>query len=543
MSARHLPLACVVAALAVVPRAPAVSATITIGAGCTLTDAIKAANDNLASGSCPAGAGADVIQLAGDVTLTVVDNVTDGPNALPSITSDITIEGGGFEVRRSAAPGTAAFRIFHVAGGGTLRLHDLTVANGFLTPALSQLRGGGIRNSSGTLMLTGCRVVGNRANTGGGIYQSNGTVTLYRSTLSGNSAFNEGGGIHQDEGDLTLTDSTVSGNSALTGGGFGNHFGEVTIGNSTLSANSARHGGGIRNYVGTVTLTNSTLSGNSASLTGGGILTFLPNVTLTNTIVANSTSGGNCDGGVINAGNNLSDDATCGTIPATLTGLEPDLLDNGGPTMTHALAAGSNARDAGSAADCPPADQRGGVRVSTCDIGAFEVIPCADLVLANEAFSGTETRDNCHTIAVGPTVSVTSTGELTLRAGKAVALADTTSVDPGGQLAIELAPDLQLSFPTAAFECVVIGGPNRRVDCTFTGTTRCFGADFPGFPPPTFDWSAVPQEMNPVAEAPLVNGATSATFELDFPVEYSISLTVADGCGSDQRSLTVDLAP
>ena len=53
----------------------------------------------------------------------------------------------------------------------------------------------------------------------------------------------------------------------------------------------------------------------------------------------------------------------------------PRLADNGGPTPTIALVAGSPAIDAG-AATCVPTDQRGVTRPQgpACDIGAFEVI-------------------------------------------------------------------------------------------------------------------------------------------------------------------------
>ncbi len=427
--------------------ATAFSAVITVGAGCTLTDAVTAANTDLATGGCPAGSGADEIWLTGNVTLDTVDNDADGANALPSIATEITVEGNGFEVARGTGPGTPEFRIFHVAGTGTLTLRDLIVANGYLDPVLLEQCGGGIFNASGTLVLDNSGVFGNTANSGGGIYQDSGTLILIRSTMAGNSARFSGGAIDQDQGTVTVTDSTLTGNSALTGAGLSNLHGEAIITNSTFSGNSADYGGGVRNYVGTVTLTNSTFWGNSADIAGGAIITFLANVILTNTIVANSPSGGNCDGGVVNAGNNLSDDTTCGTIPGSLTGLEAELLDNGGPTMTHALLAGSNGRDAGSALDCPPADQRGSARVGNCDIGAFEFVPCPDLVLSSEVVSGTEIRENCQAIVVGPGFSVAGSGNLTLRAGKKIELGDTTAVGPTAQLALEIEPDLQLALP------------------------------------------------------------------------------------------------
>ena len=50
------------------------------------------------------------------------------------------------------------------------------------------------------------------------------------------------------------------------------------------------------------------------------------------------------------------------------------LADNGGPTRTRALLAGSPAIDAASATDCPATDQRGVARPqgAGCDMGSFE---------------------------------------------------------------------------------------------------------------------------------------------------------------------------
>jgi len=73
--------------------------------------------------------------------------------------------------------------------------------------------------------------------------------------------------------------------------------------------------------------------------------------------------------------NNLIEDGTCSSAfpPGTDPNLGP-LQDNGGPTFTHALLAGSPAIDVGSNADCPETDQRGVTRPinGICDIGAYE---------------------------------------------------------------------------------------------------------------------------------------------------------------------------
>jgi hypothetical protein len=84
-----------VALLLALGQLPALAATITVTGSCALVDAITAANTDTATGGCPEGSGADLIALTGDVELTAIDNTTDGPNGLPSVTSPLTINGNG----------------------------------------------------------------------------------------------------------------------------------------------------------------------------------------------------------------------------------------------------------------------------------------------------------------------------------------------------------------------------------------------------------------------------------------------------------------
>jgi hypothetical protein len=163
-----------------------------------------------------------------------------------------------------------------------------------------------------------------------------------------------------------------------------------------LSANgNGDFGGGINN-TGTLTVTNSTFSGNGASGGGGGIFTFSFTVTLANTILANSPSGLNCGsfrkGVSIDNGGNLADDGSCGftsstsSVTTTAKLNRGTLANNGGPTPTIALGAGSVAIDYTST-NCPSTDQCGVARPDNgetkCDSGAYEFQGESDLGLAN----------------------------------------------------------------------------------------------------------------------------------------------------------------
>ena len=271
-------------------------------------------------------------------------------------------------------------------------------------------------------------VTGNSAsNYGGGVTNDTGTLQLSNSTLSGNSAARGGGIWNGDGGTLSVSNSTLSGNTAsVIGGGIWNTnlkpggssgaASMLTLINSTLSGNSGGSGGGgIYNGASTLTATFSTISGNSAA-SGGGILNDTGTLVVQDTIVANSPTGGNCfgfNGTVITSqGYNLSDDTSCsgffnqqGDFNNTPAGLDPaGLQNNGGPTKTIALLAGSSALNAIPGPCAVNTDQRGVVRLLACDIGAFEVIPDNDSGLAGLNGGNTFTGNQ----VVNGTVSATN---------------------------------------------------------------------------------------------------------------------------------------
>jgi CSLREA domain-containing protein len=332
----------------------------------------------------------------------------------------------GVTVRHGRCAGSCA--TYGGVGGGILNYGGtLSVTNSTLSGNTTKFGGGGgIANASyyqGTshramLTVTGSILSGNSANggSGGGISNS-GTLSVTDSTLSGNSTDSNGGGIYNHAGTVSLTDSTLSGNTANTwGGGIATNGGTLTVTNSTLSGNSLtpkslNGGGGIANIGGRLTVTNSTLSGNSATPSSGGGGGGIYNAGGGTTIITNNTLSGNnstipsnSGGGdevhnrssiIANASNvfghsgQSNADAFYGFTPgasdvnATSDGtstalasiLDTTLADNGGPTQTHALIAGSPAIDFAGACGLAT-DQRGVARPQgvACDAGAFELV-------------------------------------------------------------------------------------------------------------------------------------------------------------------------
>ncbi len=459
--------------VAVLPR-PLAPATIEVGETCTLVDAITAANSDATVGGCPAGSGADSIVLSGAVTLDSVDNNDDddGPNGLPVVTSEITIEGGGHSIARD--PLGPDFRILKVDTVGALTLVNATIRYGIGEPYATFDGGGGGILSRGSLTLLGSTISDSRAGWSGGGVWSSGDAYLYNSTISSNIAPNGGGitnlgvmeilqssiyenfayaytgggggiGNHSDA-DLTISRSVVRNNSATGEYGVGGAIsssGELIVFNSTLASNGAAYGGAI---VGDVTmLSNSTLYANRSNPgLGYSSAVLLGNVTLYNTILDNHDDDThNCSTFAADLGNNFADDPSCGFPPSMGIRVDPELRDNGGPTWTHALLEGSVAIDSGG--DCSAAtDQRGALRDDgACDSGAFEVTDCIapqgrELVLVGGTTTTEETFETCLSITVSDYSVLGPEGHMILRTAGFVSLGDGFGVDPDGRLTVEI---------------------------------------------------------------------------------------------------------
>jgi hypothetical protein len=202
------------------------------------------------------------------------------------------------------------------------------------------------------LTLNNVTVRGNSASTGGGIFNY-GTVTINNSTISGNSTDGAGGGI-SNSGTVTLTNSTVAGNSAdsIPGGGGIWNDGVVTLNNSTVSGNSANFGDIVNRDGGFESPTGMLFTGNTIIYTVSGGIVYSN---------GHNLIGG--DGGDIHfvASDIFTDNLLLGP-----------LQNNGGPTQTMALLAGSPALNAGDPAQLGVPDQRGVVRSGGVNIGAYQ---------------------------------------------------------------------------------------------------------------------------------------------------------------------------
>ena len=188
-----------------------------------------------------------------------------------------------------------------------------------------------------------------------------------------------GGGALFNSGTANLLNTTIAENSGTAGLGGAGGSGGVVDGIVIPAGSAGAEGSavaGIWDTTGMLQVTNCTLSSNpSRGSSGGGLQSA--GAVLINSILA-SNSPVNCSGTIVDAGHNLSSDASCAfTNTGSLNNVDPmlgPLADNGGPTWTMALLPGSPAIDVGDDAAAPPTDERGVARPfgAASDIGAYE---------------------------------------------------------------------------------------------------------------------------------------------------------------------------
>ncbi len=355
---RATALAAVVTAALIAP-ASASAATINVTTegdefnanpgACSLREAIWSANHDLVlqAPGCTTGSGADEIKIPSGVYNLAIPGAGEQGDATGDldVTAPVTIgrSGGGSAV----VDGKGLDRVFEIntLGGAPVTISGLTIQGGHAVgPANSTSAGtgGGILNSAGVLTVSGSTVANNAADSyGGGIETRQGASTnIVNATVSGNQALFDGGGVDTSGGTTTLLNVTVTGNIADLGqaGGVG-HYGGTTTMRSTLIASNIDKGGQAPNC-----------------FSSGGTLASLGQTLIGSAVGCNYTASASDVAGV---------DAKLGP-----------LAQNGGPTPTHALLAGSPAL--GKGAGCAKTDQRGVPRTAggACDIGAYELVRC-----------------------------------------------------------------------------------------------------------------------------------------------------------------------
>lgn len=301
-------------------------------------------------------------------------------------------QGGGIFVRDgSIAVTTTVVQGNRAAGNGggishepfsgdAATLFDVTLDNNE-----AKGTGGGIDvDSAAALNVFGATITNNDSIAqGGGIAVRNTAATIERATISGNNSGAVGGGLYAFESinpgfGIDLAESVVTDNSGPGAAVFIDTNLVSEVRNSTVSGN---------NTVGVAAGSGANLQLNFATVVdnaGGNVTTQSGTFFSFASVVADATGGSNCafGGFSVSSGFNADTDNTCGFVNINdLPGLAgvglAALADNGGPTLTHAVASGSPLLNVVPVAQCSFvvfSDQRGEPRPggTLCDIGAYE---------------------------------------------------------------------------------------------------------------------------------------------------------------------------
>jgi hypothetical protein len=281
--------------------------TSTLGPKVTLRDAINAANNS-------GGGNSYVINLQANTTydLTTIDNYWYGPDGLPGVFSNITIQGKGAVIQRDSASGTPNFRLFYVSGGidgppaGSLTLENLTLQGGVAKGGSSNGGGGGLGAggaifNQGTLALNGVTLTNNQAVGGGG---EDGSAGFGGGGMGQNAQGYSGGGFGGPLNVPTGYTGSIGGSGGFGipsggGGGGGGGFGTADAGQNA-SGSAGGVGGGLGGFGGKGGFFSGSYSGDG----GGGGGGFFPgfNGGKFGSGGSGSTSAGGCGGGGIGSG-------------------------------------------------------------------------------------------------------------------------------------------------------------------------------------------------------------------------------------------------
>lgn len=350
-----------------------------LGAG--MDGGVAACSDAAVRSAIAAAGDGDVVDLGGLVrcTITLVGG------ELPVDVDNLTLRGpadGSLTI-----DGNDLARVLAHSGSGTLAIDRMILARGRAAGR------GGCISSNGSIVLNRVTVTGcTAADSGGGVFASQ-VFTADDSTISDNASDAWGGGVGTFYGNIDVTRCTFSGNRAGTIGGalysfYGTHVG---IGNSTISGNVAAIKGGATAAWAGLSVHDSTIAFNaSLQEPGGGFHVAHGPVEITGSIVSGNTghfaAGDGAsdiysdDGSIVVDGSHDLVTSSTLALPADTLSADPGLAplaDNGGPTLTHAIAADSPAFEAGANPDLFGSDQRGDGYVRTFgaapDIGAFEL--------------------------------------------------------------------------------------------------------------------------------------------------------------------------
>jgi len=388
----------------------------------------------------------DTLNLTGTFTWTDAGETGDIATSGYTIGKELIIQGQSASstiIQSATASTTGDRRVFTTSTGKVVTFNDVTIRHGRITSSSSA--GGGIY-SQGTTTIQRALITNNYVNGyGGGVAQQDstngGSLTVIDSTISYNTGVSQGGGLWSGTtttGPMNITNSTVAFNTqqassaTVGGGGVAYRSGSGSITNSTIAYNDIQNGGTANgaglwfspdtsytvqlknniissNYKSGVALTGSfydIYKGSSGTYTDNGANIFgkysSSNITVaTSTYVDLQGSSGSGDGtftnsnggsGTLSLDSTLADNGVLKTQTLAITSASSIAVDNGYGGTNGSISV-------------PTLDQRGGARVASVDIGAYEYGATVDTTAPTVSL----TAPTASATVSGASVSLTAT--------------------------------------------------------------------------------------------------------------------------------------
>ena len=172
----------------------------------------------------------------------------DGGGVMNSNNTVFTMEGG--EISGNNANESGKKHYYNGGGGVNLANHvTFTMSGGEISGNTSGYFGGGVAVALyATFTMSGGEISGNNAFSGGGVINTSGSLIVNGGKISDNTAGDSGGGVfNHNHADFVMNDGRITGNTAVRGGGVNND-----------SSSSFEMAGGA-------------VTGNIAEFSGGGI--------------------------------------------------------------------------------------------------------------------------------------------------------------------------------------------------------------------------------------------------------------------------------
>ncbi len=213
--------------------------------------------------------------------------------AVDGVGADITVTGGSYSGNKASAGGA-----FNLMTKSSLHIKDALIENNesvyVNSDYTSDIGGGAIKASDGTISIDNTTLSGNKSNYYGGTVLTSGTeVNIVNGSIIKNSTGGTGAALYfKANSKVTINNSKVADNTATNNGVVYANNSTITATGFEASGNKAKNGGVIyvSNASTVVTINDSIITGNSATANGGVVYTENATISFTDCNISDNSA-------------------------------------------------------------------------------------------------------------------------------------------------------------------------------------------------------------------------------------------------------------